>query len=113
MSAGSASGIGPVSVRYAAQIRELLYSQAVQRLQAERERARAAAQAEKHERMQPKHKAHEDTQAQFKADQEAETKASDANAAPLQPSTDDAQVSANANASSNPAATAQLIDIQA
>lgn len=50
MGAAPLGGIGPVSVRYAAQIRELLYAQAVHRMAAEEEAARAARQAEKAER---------------------------------------------------------------
>ena len=46
-------GIGPVSVRYAAQIRELLQSQAIDRMAAEEEAARNAEKAEKAERMKP------------------------------------------------------------
>ena len=53
MSAGSANGIGPVSVRYAAQIRELLYTQAVLRAAAEQEAARQQDAAEKAARLQP------------------------------------------------------------
>ncbi len=53
MSAGSANGIGPVSVRYAAQIRELLYTLAVQRAAAEQEAARQQDAAEKAARFQP------------------------------------------------------------
>ena len=43
MSDGSTGAIGPVSVRYAAQIRELLYAQAVHRMVADQEAARAEA----------------------------------------------------------------------
>ena len=50
MSADATAAIGPVSVRYAAQIRELLYAQALQRMAADREAARASAQAERHAR---------------------------------------------------------------
>lgn len=46
MSAAS-GGIGPVSVRYAQQIRELLHVQAVQRMAADQEAARAQAEAER------------------------------------------------------------------
>lgn len=46
MSAGAPGAIGPVSVRYAAQIRELLYAQAMQRMAAEQEAARATAAAD-------------------------------------------------------------------
>jgi hypothetical protein len=53
MSAGSTHGIGPVSVRYAAQIRELLYTQAVQKAVAEQEAARQQDAAEKAARLQP------------------------------------------------------------
>ena len=47
MSAGL-SGIGPISVRYAVQIRDLLHAQSVKRMAAEQEAARAeqAARAE-------------------------------------------------------------------
>ncbi len=46
MSAGAPGAIGPVSVRYAAQIRELLYAQAMHRMAAEQEAARATAAAD-------------------------------------------------------------------
>ena len=46
MSAGAPGAIGPVSVRYAAQIRELLYAQAMQRMAADQEAARATAAAD-------------------------------------------------------------------
>jgi hypothetical protein len=42
MSAGATGAVGPVSVRYAAQIRELLFAQAMQRMAAEQEAARAS-----------------------------------------------------------------------
>lgn len=47
MSAGASGAVGPVSVRYAAQIRELLFAQAMQRMAAEQEAARASASAER------------------------------------------------------------------
>lgn len=43
MSAGGPGVIGPVSVRYAAQIRELLFARALQRMVADQEAARAEA----------------------------------------------------------------------
>jgi hypothetical protein len=52
MSADSVGGVGPVSVRYAAQIRELLYAQAVHRMAADQEAARATAQAERAARVE-------------------------------------------------------------
>ena len=52
MSAGSSASIGPVSVRYAAQIRELLQAQAVQRMVADQEAERAAAEAERAARVE-------------------------------------------------------------
>jgi len=45
MSAGGAGAIGPVSVRYAAQIRELLFAQALQRMAADQDIARAREKA--------------------------------------------------------------------
>jgi|GEM_PF-1409224 len=59
MSAGSSASIGPVSVRYAAQIRELLQAQAVQRMAADHEAARAAAEAERAARVEAAAKASE------------------------------------------------------
>ena len=50
MSAGASGAVGPVSVRYAAQIRELLFAQAMQRMVAEQEAARASASAERNAR---------------------------------------------------------------
>ncbi len=52
MSDGSTGAIGPVSVRYAAQIRELLYAQAVQRMVADEEAARARSDAERTARIE-------------------------------------------------------------
>jgi hypothetical protein len=46
MSASGSGAIGPVSVRYAAQIRELLFAQAMQRMAADQEAARAEAAAQ-------------------------------------------------------------------
>lgn len=57
MSAASSASIGPVSVRYAAQIRELLQAQAVQRMAADHEAARAAAEAERAARVEAAAKA--------------------------------------------------------
>lgn len=54
MSADATGAIGPVSVRYAAQIRELLYAQAMQRMAADQEAARANAEAERAARTEPK-----------------------------------------------------------
>ncbi len=110
MSAGSASGIGPVSVRYAAQIRELLYSQAMQRLQAERERARAAAEAEKLERMQPK-KTDDVKPVNLKVDAPVESKTADA--APAAAASTPAQAPAADDSSVTASTTAQLVDVQA
>jgi len=59
MSAGSSASLGPVSVRYAAQIRELLQVQAVQRMAADQEAARAAAEAERAARIEAAAKASE------------------------------------------------------
>jgi hypothetical protein len=49
---GAVLGIGPVSVRYAAQIREMLYNQAVRKMVAEQEAARAEAAAERTSRLE-------------------------------------------------------------
>jgi hypothetical protein len=59
MSAAATGAIGPVSVRYAVQIRELLHAQAVQRMAADQEAARATAQAERDARADAAHKAEE------------------------------------------------------
>ncbi len=47
MSAAAPGAVGPVSVRYAAQIRELLFAQAMQRMAAEQEAVRASDAAER------------------------------------------------------------------
>lgn len=57
MSADATAAIGPVSVRYAAQIRELLFAQAMQRMAADQEAARASAEAERAARAEPAPKA--------------------------------------------------------
>lgn len=59
MSDGSTGAIGPVSVRYAAQIRELLYAQAVQRMAADEEAARARSDAERTARIEAIAKTHD------------------------------------------------------
>ena len=59
MSAGSSASIGPVSVRYAAQIRELLQAQAMQRMVADQEAARASAEADRAARVEAAAKAKE------------------------------------------------------
>lgn len=56
MSAEGTGAIGPISVRYAAQIRELLYAQAMQRMAADQEAARANADAERAARTEPREK---------------------------------------------------------
>lgn len=61
MSAAGAGPIGPVSVRYAAQIRELLHAQAMQRIAADQEAARARAEAERTARTQAAAKAEQST----------------------------------------------------
>lgn len=53
MSADATTAIGPISVRYAAQIRELLFAQAMQRLAADQEAARASQAAERAARAEP------------------------------------------------------------
>jgi hypothetical protein len=57
MSADTTGAIGPVSVRYAAQIRELLYVKAVQRMAADQEAARAQSEAERTARIEAATKA--------------------------------------------------------
>jgi len=59
MSADGTGAIGPVSVRYAAQIRELLHAQALQRMAAAEEAARASAEAERNSRVEPVEKTEE------------------------------------------------------
>ena len=62
MSAGATGAIGPVSVRYAAQIRELLYAQAMQRMAADQEAARANAEADRDDRAEAAAKAAADAE---------------------------------------------------
>ena len=52
MSDGSTGAVGPVSVRYAAQIRDLLYARAVQRMVTDEEAARARTDAERAARLE-------------------------------------------------------------
>jgi hypothetical protein len=104
MSAGGAGAIGPVSVRYAAQIRELLHAQAMQRMAADHEAARARTEAERTARVEAARKA-EDTGKPLQAKVEAPEPAPLAAAAKL-PDTP---------ATPKPAtsATPHLVDIQA
>jgi hypothetical protein len=71
MSADATGAIGPVSVRYAAQIRELLFAQAMQRMAAEQEAARASAQAERAEAAAPPVKEAEPIEAKVKTPEPA------------------------------------------
>lgn len=94
-------GIGPVSVRYAAQIRELLFAQAVQRLVAEEQAARATARAEETARREAVRTTRVDDVEPVRVDIESDlpapnaAEASPASAAPASP------------------APAQIVDIQA
>jgi len=53
MGTDESGAIGPVSVRYAAQIRELLHAQALQRMAEAEEATRASAAAERAARVEP------------------------------------------------------------
>ena len=53
MSAVGTGAIGPVSVRYAAQIRQLLFAQAIQRIAADQEAARAQSNADRAVHVEP------------------------------------------------------------
>ena len=59
MSAVGTGAIGPVSVRYAAQIRQLLFAQAIQRIAADQEAARAQSNADRAARVEPAPKSEE------------------------------------------------------
>lgn len=89
-------GIGPVSVRYAAQIRELLFTQAIQRLAADEEAARAADDVKKTSRAD----AREDAREPVKVDIDT----------PLPEPRAPASTAAHAPPSAAPA---QIVDIQA
>ena len=56
MSAVGTGAIGPVSVRYAAQIRQLLFAQAIQRIAADQEAARAQSNADRAAHVEPARK---------------------------------------------------------
>jgi hypothetical protein len=103
MSAGGAGAIGPVSVRYAAQIRELLHAQAMQRMAADHEAARVRTEAERTARVEAARKA-EDTGKPLQAKVEAP-----------EPATLAAVKLADTPATPKPAtgATPHLVDIQA
>lgn len=96
MSADATSAIGPVSVRYAAQIRELLYAQAMQRMAADQEAARASAHAER--------------TARAEAERQPEPEPIKAKIDAPQPATSSATQSEKAPATTAPA---HLVDIQA
>lgn len=84
MSAGL-SGIGPVSVRYAAQIKQLLDVQAIKRMAAEQEAARADAAAERAARVEAARNAsasYEPVKVDVKSDVEAKPPVEKAEAAP-------------------------------
>jgi hypothetical protein len=101
MSAGATGAIGPVSVRYAAQIRELLYAQAVQRMAADQEAARANAEADRTARAEAAAKAAADAEPL-----RAKIQAPEAAPAPE-------PVKAPEPKPEAPATTAHLVDIQA
>jgi hypothetical protein len=98
MAADGSGAIGPVSARYAAQIRELLFAQAMQRMAADQEAARAQSQAERAARVEPDTKAGESRHPLPVGTTPEPAKASEATAEPKQVV---------------PTAPAQLIDIQA
>ncbi|RYZ06209.1 MAG: hypothetical protein EON61_14000 [Alphaproteobacteria bacterium] len=103
MSADANGAIGPVSVRYAAQIRELLYAQAMQRMVADQEAARASEAAERAARTEPKTK---DPELNAKVDPlPATTRPEPVKAPPAKPVTDTAKP--------DHVAPGQLVDIQA
>lgn len=104
MSAGGSGAIGPVSVRYAAQIRELLHAQAVQRMAADQEAARARAEADRTARMEAAAKAEEARASLHARIEPPPPPASPTTAAPPDP--------APAKAETRPT-TGALIDIQA
>lgn len=91
--------IGPVSVRYAAQIRELLFVQAIQRMAAEQEAARARSQADRVAHVEPASKS------------EAALKAVHARTTTPEPVSALERVAETAHAATTP--TAHLVDIQA
>lgn len=95
MSTSSTGAVGPVSVRYAAQIRHLLYTQAVHRMAADQEAARARTEAERSARTESTDKPGEPLDVKVtKPDPAADT------AAPQAPA-------------DKPAPTGHLLDIQA
>jgi hypothetical protein len=100
MSDGSTSAIGPVSVRYAAQIRELLYAQAVHRMVADEEATRARSDAERTARID----AIAQTQAAEPLDVKIQTPQSYDPSPAKQP---------DASADSSAVTTGHLVDIQA
>jgi len=77
-------GVGPVSVRYAAQIKQLLFSQALQRLVAEQEAARDSAEADKAARVEEPVKADAETKAAKTASPPAPIRAETPAAAPAE-----------------------------
>lgn len=97
MSADGTGAIGPVSVRYAAQIRELLHAQALQRMAAAEEAARASAEAERNSRV------------------ESAEKTEDVDAAKAKPEAQPAPVASEPFRTDKPepAPPGQLVDIQA
>lgn len=107
MSAGDTGAIGPVSARYAAQIRELLYAQAVQRMAAEEEAARTRAEADRQAAVESAAKAEE-------LRQPLRGKVEAPEPAPVAAPARHPEAAAGAN-TAPPAATvpAQLVDIQA
>lgn len=100
MSEGSTAALGPVSVRYAAQIRELLHVQAVQRMAADHEAARAAAEAERAARIE--------AAARPKTSAPADVKVEAPEPKPLPAPVQQAEAPAE-----KPAAPGKLVDIQA
>lgn len=104
MPADGSGAIGPVSARYAAQIRELLYAQAMQRMAADQEAARARADSDRLAQAEAAAKAEEARQP-LRARVEG-----------LEPSPYAAPIKlpdAPAEAKPSPAGTPHLVDIQA
>lgn len=97
MSTDATGAIGPVSVRYAAQIRELLYAQAVQRMVADQQAARAQSEADRTARIEAVAKTRESEPLDVK----------------VQPTDNPTPVKQPDPATDKPATAGQLVDIQA
>jgi hypothetical protein len=103
-------GVGPVSVRYAAQIRDLLYTQAVKQMVAQQEAARAELAAERTARLEAIQSRNEAFAVEEPVKVDPQTAAKAADRSELAEPVKQAEVKESAPVQPGPIAPAQIFD---